>query len=614
MIELHQSENNNRDRKKFKAVIVTALGLEYNAIKLFLNEVNEIYINECELVCDKGTILFKESIWEVLLVQSGEHNISAALITKAATSNLKFKPDIALFVGISGRLKDLEIGDVVVSKTIKNYDQGKSAEEYLPRISEVQITDFMQQLSMAITRDGKQWIQRIQLKNDKPPVAKCGIIASGSLLMASTKSPEYSKVKKFCSDALVIEMEGYGFMKAVDKLDALVIRGISDLIDGKNQADASGSQELAAHHAAAFAVEVLSKYGELKSQDTSVFLSSVNVAAISREPKTPEPCLSKNSIDVTPDLKHSSYPSFEIGRLIYPVEFLMGHPSESYNFDDIICSVTENTQKIPNDIEEKKIQLIDEFRQSLPVTASFFNGSTVRIEDWGKINTKKKRNAQMMLLLSRGEYFDSIITNFCLDKKILLGDDNKFFSIREKYANKSVPLKKSILGNLLGFTINVVSNDNKVILTERSDRVALYPELYNTAVSGTIDPELDCDKNGIPNPFISAQREIFEEIGIKVNLNDITFSALIIEYEHCKPELIGEVKIDKNIYEIKKLMRRANLDHFEYERLIDDNIEFTPEIMYPYLKNNKWIPQAAICIIYSLIKKWGDERVEKSFT
>jgi nucleoside phosphorylase len=627
------SKNNRENNPNFRAVIITALDLEFLAVKSFLPNTESFPLSD--LICDKGVIELNKNIWEILIVESGEHNVSAALTTKSAISDSSFKPDVALFVGVSGKLKDLKIGDVAVSKTVKFYEAGKAGETFLPRIKEIQINQFMNQLSMSITRDEeKKWLNRIKNDLEIIPIAKVGTIASGSLLVASTKSPEYDKIKEYCSEALAVEMEGFGFLQAVDKMDALVIRGISDLIDDKSQSDAKGSQQLAAKHAAAFAFEVLAKYGEMKKKCETKCPSPVHFSFPSikehglREQiknfndnistdSTILDTVKNNNITTISDNKCSTsdcgFPSYEIGSLRYPVEFLMGHPFEGYKFNDIICKLVDSNQKIPDDIGKVKIQLIEEFRKNLPSNASFFNGSTVRIEDWGKIEDRKRCNAKMLLLLSRGEYFSSIFTNFSLDKKILLTEDGHSISIREKYANKPIPLKKSILGNLLGFTVNVVTKDNKVILTERSARVALYPELFNTAVSGTINPDLDCDENHIPNPFLSAKREIYEEIGLHVDVNDITFSALIIEYDHCRPELIGEVKIDKTLDEMKKIMRRSNLDHFEYERLIDNNIDFTPENLYPLLKNNKWIPQGAICIIFSLIKKWGEERVEMAF-
>jgi hypothetical protein len=79
------------------------------------------------------------------------------------------------------------------------------------------------------------------------------VVASNRAAIAKFLRAQYG-------DAIAVEMEGRGFLQAIHanrNINALVVRGISDLLGAKAQADEAGYQESAAQVASVFAFEVL---------------------------------------------------------------------------------------------------------------------------------------------------------------------------------------------------------------------------------------------------------------------------------------------------------------------------------------------------------------------
>ncbi len=272
-----------------KAVILTALSVEYNAALQHLLKVGEI-VHPSGTVYGTGCFTGnKGADWQVGLAEIGAGNPGAAAEAERAIAF--FSPEVVLFVGIAGGIKDVAIGDVVVGTKIYGYESGKAAREFEIRPAVFNSSYDLQQRARAEARR-EDWLERINKTSVVTFRVFIAPIAAGEKVISSRQSTLFSFITKHYGDALAVEMEGRGFLEAThanQQVRALVVRGISDLINSKTKSELKGSQELAASNAAAFAFEVLAKYspqGSVPDDVGAKSLESVQVrtARFSFEP------------------------------------------------------------------------------------------------------------------------------------------------------------------------------------------------------------------------------------------------------------------------------------------------------------------------------------------
>ncbi|MDF5724353.1 MAG: hypothetical protein PUP91_28600 [Rhizonema sp. PD37] len=242
------------------AVILTAISEEYIAVRTHLTNVQKVQDSQSKIY-ERGGF----AGWEVVIAEVGEGNIQAALGTERAIAY--FNPSVILFVGVAGGIKDLVIGDVVVANRVYYYEFRKidKTDGVRPYVLNVD-----SKLIEIAKHEAKQsgWQAKLEPSPNQSPRVIVKPIASGEKVFASTQSREFQLLRQYYNDAIAVEMEGKGFLEAVNnRVPALIIRGISDLIDGKNAADADGFQKIAARHASAFAFEILAKYKPKISKD-----------------------------------------------------------------------------------------------------------------------------------------------------------------------------------------------------------------------------------------------------------------------------------------------------------------------------------------------------------
>jgi nucleoside phosphorylase len=245
-----------------RAVILTALPVEYLAVRNHLTNPQE-EMHPQGTIYERGNFAANGQSWEVGIAEVGAGNAGAAVEAERAIAY--FKPDILFFVGIAGGIKDVEIGDVVAATDVYGYELGKAEEQqFFTRPKAGKSAYALVQRAKSEARKG-DWLQRLANSPTSQPRVFLAPIAAGEKVIASRQSDVFRFLRASYNDAIAVEMEGFGFLSAAfayPDIKAIVIRGISDLIEGKND-DAIESEDVrqakASHHASAFAFEILAK-------------------------------------------------------------------------------------------------------------------------------------------------------------------------------------------------------------------------------------------------------------------------------------------------------------------------------------------------------------------
>jgi nucleoside phosphorylase len=209
-------------------------------------------------IYDTGTINTSDGTIDIAVAEIGAGNSGAAAHVERAVA--RFEPDLLLFVGIAGGIKDATQGDVIVASKVYGYQAGKDAHKFLSRPESYPLSHSLEQRVRRVIADGC-WHQRLA-GGDSGGQAFLGPMVAGDVLLRSRTSPLFAFIEEHFNDALAAEMEGRGFFAGAhinDSLPAVVVRGISDTLSDKGTENDARWQPIAARRAAALAIELLAR-------------------------------------------------------------------------------------------------------------------------------------------------------------------------------------------------------------------------------------------------------------------------------------------------------------------------------------------------------------------
>jgi nucleoside phosphorylase len=259
-----------------RALIVTALPLEMKAVLSCLKPLGSC-LGKDGNVFEFGQFSGAGHEWLVIVGESGAGNhASQSIVTTAVLQFGRF--ELLLMIGVAASRKpvDAPIGSVVASNHVYLASVGKYENgEFYARAREFPVDPRLVGLSKKIIRD-EHWHERLKppyggVKPDHsdypkpfPPAALVAPVVSVESVSADQKSVLERQITHAYQDAIALEMEGYGvlFAAQIDQVPTIVIRGISDVREGKDARLDRIHQPIAAAHGAAFAFELLDLWGQ----------------------------------------------------------------------------------------------------------------------------------------------------------------------------------------------------------------------------------------------------------------------------------------------------------------------------------------------------------------
>jgi nucleoside phosphorylase len=197
-----------------------------------------------------------QGVWRLVLAMAGRGNERAAVAVEHALAT--WRPQLLVLCGIAGGLRDARVGDVVAATKVYGYETGQDTDAgLLPRPESLSTSFPLHQRAQLIAED-RSWADGL----GHVPRVFHRPIASGSKVITGNASASAGHIARHSGDAQAVDTESYGAMAAAERrpaVEAIAVRGISDLLGDKTKATDEHRQPMAARNAAAFALALIAR-------------------------------------------------------------------------------------------------------------------------------------------------------------------------------------------------------------------------------------------------------------------------------------------------------------------------------------------------------------------
>jgi len=186
----------------------------------------EMTIKKTDVFGDNTFYIGKIKNHEVVVVKSGIGKVNAAITTAILIT--QYKARIVINTGVAGGLKPAEIGDIILANGIAYFDVSLTEIDDVP-YGQMGDDPLIVKMDQAFLKKGEAIFKKLNYHY------RVGNLVSGDKFVTSSK--DLRKIQRNVDNIIGVEMEGMAIALTCHKFNVpfISIRGISDIIDSKNQ-------------------------------------------------------------------------------------------------------------------------------------------------------------------------------------------------------------------------------------------------------------------------------------------------------------------------------------------------------------------------------------------
>ena len=303
--------------------------------------------------------------------------------------------------------------------------------------------------------------------------------------------------------------------------------------------------------------------------------------------------------------------TFSLGPLHTSALIVEGDGESPIPAQAVYIQVLDEGIELPSDmagwwaeIEEESERLRAEGRTPL------WNGPRYAVETLDVSRTALEEQPEVHLRLRPTDYYTFLAAQQ-LDRRLPDGS-----TPRSRYLDPGDPLRApAFLQCSFAVNIAVVTADDMLVVSQRSNRVRMAPGVWNSSVNEGMSRHIDSSGRSAPDLYAVARRGMWEELSIEPHEYALELLAFVLDVEkrHWSAHFYARLK-DLTCEGLQARMSRGVADRWEHQTI--DFVPFRPAAVIKYVlradRIHRWAPLAPALFHLALVHVYSRTPVERA--